>query len=100
MNMLQAKQTKSVGSSVLKKPEAVAVTTGINPTTLADCETWCESLKICIPWLPPCELQNTTKNNNDTMLMLEPMRVWGLENRQISESMGQSNNQSNKFVLL
>jgi hypothetical protein len=32
--------------------------------------------------------------------MLEPMRVWGLENRQISESMGQSNNQSNKFVLL
>jgi uncharacterized protein (TIGR00297 family) len=34
------------------------------------------------------------------MLMLEPMRVWGRENRQISESMGQNNNQTNEFVLL
>ena len=100
MKMLQAKQTKSVGNRALKNPDAVAVTTGIKPTTLAGYHTELEALKMFMPRLPPSGLHSTTKKSRDTILMLEPMRVWGLENRQISESMGQSNNQSNKFVLL
>jgi hypothetical protein len=49
MKMLQAKHTKSVGRRTLKNPVAVAVTTGINPTTLADCDTCPDALKTWIP---------------------------------------------------
>ena len=41
-----------------------------------------------------------TSSNNEMMLMLVPMSVCGRENFQISESMGQSNNQSNIFVFI
>jgi hypothetical protein len=36
----------------------------------------------------------------DTILRVDPIRVWGLENRQSRESMSQSNNQKEDFVLL
>lgn len=45
-------------------------------------------------------VQKMSKNRMAVMLMLEPMRVWGRENRQIKESICQSNNESNEFVLL